>query len=513
VAALAGLTTDSLEVRVVTTTAGGAAGPTATRVIRYDNVAPEAPFTIARPTGFVGTGFTFATTATGAGTALGVTPADVMPGSGNVTVTFHVVPVTTANNALTAAQIVAQGTQVTGADQLEETAAGYRLVARARDAVGNVRLSNIIEGLRVDRTAPSIVTVGLAQNQIFNTPIAAGTTFSVNVQDDESGFNAAAALRVTATRLSAAGTQCFNAATGALTAQPCSAVTTGLSLMLPSGTNYGYYTYTIQPVDRAGNVGTAVTRTILYDAAAPTVSNINFPVGTTGGANTTFTATIADNLDLRSYTFGFFFGDPNAAHFGALPVESTIIDDTFGAPLTTTHAASITTPYIRGLWSEGVWYPSTHVVFTATDMARNSGVGGFAIPTQTTSPSLRADITTFAIVAPAENATFSNTGTGTTAPTSRTVTARATSNDTQATVPYTRVHFYEVIAGNRRLIGTATTATPIVGPTERTFDYSITYAPGAIPAGTAQIFAVGVQANGDARRTDNVRNVEIQGTL
>lgn len=497
---LAGITTDSLQITVSTATTGGAVGPTATRVIRYDAVAPRAIVATAPATGWFGD-VTFGTS--GAGNVHSAVP-DSMPGVGGVTVTYHVVPFA-GTGGLTTAQIVAQGTQVTGTAGLEQTntTSGYRLVVRARDALGNTRLSNAIP-FGIDRVAPTAtatVTGGAGFDSRVNP-----TSFQVALQDTLSGFTATPLLLsvVRADSANPSGTCVVGTGSG------CTAVASASSYTIPA-TN-GYYTITYSVRDRAGNTTASQTVTVLRDTRAPGVRNINFPVSLTGGASTTFSARATDNVDLHSVAFGFFFGDPAGTHYGALPFEDQVIDATFGAPLTTAQDVSETTQYIRGIWVNGTWYPTTNVVVTALDMARNSVAGTQPVSTPFNAPTL-VPLASFNIVAPAEGAAISNTGTGTTAPTSRTVTARAVSNNVEASAPFARVHFYEEIGGVRRLLGTVTSSTQITGETTRSFDYSFTYTPGRIAAGAVQIFAVGVEADGDANRTDNVRTLNVQGTL
>jgi hypothetical protein len=504
VAALASLTTDSLEIRVVTTTGAGAAGPTATRVIRYDNVAPDA-FTLAHSTGFVGAGFMF-TAGTGA-TALTTVPADPMPGSGNVTVRFFAVANTTANAGLTATQIVNTGTQVTSADALAETAAGHRIAAAAYDAVGNRRVSDNVIVVRVDRAAPSVGTItGIRNLQICNIENPCPTQFTVDPTDEGAGFTGNFVL-VRATITTPAGTTCA-AGYGTVAGNNCTIATTQV---VDFPTADGYYNFQIRVRDQAGNVSTTTELTVLRDDTTgenwPRVESINFPVNLTGGATTTFTGRVRDDVDLGYYQLLF-----NFTGFAELPQqELQTIDATFGAPLTNDVTISTDAPFVRGVrvptnqvmggtTGGTTAYTNQQVGFRVQDFAGNVATSRTGVPSPTMGTVVQVD--SFYITTP--TATTLNADNPT-----RTISARAVRpleiGGTPTGNPFVRVHFYAATEGTQewRLIGTSTAPTTITQVDRRTFTWTTTLDQRQHLQldGNISIMAIGVEADGDALAT------------
>ena len=265
-------------------------------------------------------------------------------------------------------------------------------------------------------------------------------------------------------------------------------------------------------VDQAGNVSEIVaSRMFLVDTVAP--------VGIIGGVNVTnsgiaLAGTVTDNLDLLQYDTRLVFGGL------ALPFVMSIEISPFGPPLATSFEAVGSTPTIRHLYG-AVNAPLSAVAFGVWDAAMNfsltpqavvspltagDGPDGFAASAFTLTNAEGTEICGTGRTA----ASPAGCGTGASAiPSARTLTAAVQGPSGSFNNPFTAVYFYRFDAnGNPQLIGITTSGAVSdtgSGPTGRTFTFSINFNAAGLPAqDPAGIFAVGVEADGDAVVTNTV---------
>jgi hypothetical protein len=348
--------------------------------VSIDNVAPPAVvYTLTNqvtPTGtdccannWVGPNYSFA-----AGLAAF---ADNAGGVGGVTATYHM---GTASSTAAAAALPAI---TTGADAGVAPAilnTDYRTVAVITDALQNstqialttTSATNPLNNtVGFDSMAPPAVTVGgvTAAQTTFNAASAAGVpmTFAFTA-DDRSGFSADPlqgwfhyqSAAGTFTRLVSGSATSSTAVSvpaanwPVCTANPVAAVrntpgAAGAQCVpdVATGTGPdGYYTLQFVTQDRAGNQSAAFDRAFFLDATAPTTGNAVGPTLFTGGAATTFTATVTDNIEVGTTWFGLGYG---AAPFAYIPFDftTTQADGDWDATFTKTATATTTFNFVR----------------------------------------------------------------------------------------------------------------------------------------------------------------------
>jgi hypothetical protein len=151
----------------------------------------------------------------------------------------------------------------------------------------------------------------------------------------------------------------------------------------------GYYRNEMQAVDAAGNLSSSIDVRFVRDVTAPVVGGVSFPAVLTPAAQTTFSAGVADDLELnRGEGFLVFAGALDAFR------QSTTQIGTFGpgdgsiGPAGYTQQASLsaTVPFIYSLQAGTAAAPvqSTQFSFRTSDFGRNSSTaysGMFPPPT------------------------------------------------------------------------------------------------------------------------------------
>jgi hypothetical protein len=300
-------------------------------------------------------------------------------------------------------------------------------------------------------------------------------------------------------------------------------------------TTDGYYELTVFVRDQAGNTSEQTSRITLRDHTAPVVSNITIPFTLTGGAATTFTAAAGDNLDVGTAQARLVYdglqantGLTNELWFGAPTPYGTYGFDEF----TTTVSLSETIPFVRSVHvTDGAGnytttnFPTTSVRFLVRDIAGNLSTqqNAFAVGTVATSDGV-ANLTGanwFRVDGPAAAQNVNSTRTGAQGgapvcpagtPSSRTV--RATVHGATGTFnnPFNSVQFYWIDgSGNPRLLANASLPTDSDDDgTRRIWWWTASFDATGLPAqGNVQVFAVGVDSNGDALITNANTNLSI----
>jgi hypothetical protein len=443
---------------------------------------------------------------------------DVEEGVDAITVTVNVPAAGGSLSGSAAACSLTGLTAVTSGGSLTETTVSTAYPARIvfTDALGNKTCIDLAVPFGADFTAPTAsVTAGPAANTGYNaSPLPA---WSVSASDNASGFDPLGALRVSVSRLNISGSTTCVLGSGS----SCAATSQQLLSFDPTnGTNVdGYYTTTIKIQDQAGNSVDLVTAQLNgLDVVAPTFSGgISLPALIAGATTNTFTTSVADNLDLGSI-YGVV----------AYPVGSNLQYPTqqigtFGPALekSSSNFGYAVANWIRCLNAAGSFATAsgspTAITLSVTDQttvpATNTtslASAAFGANAQTCTGSVgniaAADINSFVD----SLANYGGTKTqvdldgaslATASSASVVLTAKADVALNSSADPFTRVDFYyQNTAGNLVLIGTGV-ATLAQTLTNRTYTYKFTWDPPAnldVAASPANIFAVGVDAQGDA---------------
>jgi uncharacterized protein YjdB len=317
----------------------------------------------------------------------------------------------------------------------------------------------------------------------------------------------------------------------------------------------GYYVMTTFAQDAALNQSAQVSRTILWDNTAPVVGGLTTPSVIFGGQPATFFAQLTDNVDLGDVwtSTGYFGGSGNI-----WLVQNVDVLSTWGLPVVTNVGHTATIPqFIRSIvQTDGGGAPqgpAARSVATMAEMAVRD-MAGMTLGDMCPLPGAGDDAAAFncrlrqATIASAVN--LGVTGPGGTAyrnwtvfaagqtinmfaltaptfpftmcngqvdpapqpqpcpsgdPTSTLVTASVTGTFQVFNNPFQRVLFYlqPAAAGPRaHLIGQG--AVGVFDDTQtniRTWTYTVNFSAVGWAPGTYQIFAVGVDANGDALMT------------
>ncbi len=419
-------------------------------------------------------------------------------GVGGVSVRFFAGP-----PAASPAGIVAEGVGVEkGADLRESAAGAFRLAARVCDALENCSL---LAGFPfgVDLQPPSVAAVSLPERAI--NPAAAP---ALALQDARSGLGARPLL-ATVTRLGAdAPTASCGPPLGGidlpgrLVDGTCVADTVA-TLPLPRGAS-GYFVYRIVPIDRAGNQGAAITRTVLIDRVAPSVTFVDHgPL--TGQVDSLWVRTeLTDDLDLARAEAYLVYRAPGEGRLAIAFARPDSIGAPFDSALVARHSARFSLPPVSSLTVLNPVDPSRRPVLAADSLVvRASDAAGqstgFALPvalSRSSSPPfalLRSGgLTLSAQVICTSRCLGSD-------PRKTTITASVT-GPAGLPNPFSggRMYFFSQRAGEPAfLLGTDGGASVSETGTERVLSYSLEYQPPAGAEGEVAIFAVGTNRAGD----------------
>ncbi len=381
----------------------------------------------------------------------------------------------------------------------------------------------------VDVAAPTIAfSGGLAANARINAA-AAGAEFQVTVADTgavgNSGMLSGAAVIGNILRRSAAGTTCF-LGSGASCAQvsvnaappfPLVPTTTVAAGALASA----YFTYTARSQDAAGNQSADVTRVVVVDNVAPTVSNPAVPVTITGAFSAS--AFINDDLSIRDYFWTAGFGGGLTAPATITLAAAPTVVDAFNAATLTNVNFAINTPIntFLGLQATAAGVPQAYAANSAplnqVNLFARDQTSAYVAGTSAvapTAPATGVSITNFNLYNAATSAATICVGTAAACgatPTAATWTAVATGTTAVFNNPFSRVDFYaaDAAGANLILIGSvaAGSATLVDNGATRVWTYSFpvtaaslyTTLGGVQPAvvGPVNVYAFGVNAAGN----------------
>jgi len=264
----------------------------------------------------------------------------------------------------------------------------YALVHVEKDLFGNKTAATRMTALGdnpattfgIDALAPATQVVTGQATRVINPGAGAFWTFAGT--EDRAGFSTDF-VRATESR--------FNTTAPAW---PNYGGVAGVALNYPNAplglpaTNAGmtaaYYTFTAYIIDQAGNAfGTPITRETLVDITAPVAQNVQIPGALVGGALTTFTAPVTDNLDLVTGDFDFEFGAalavaPTTAFwpFGDPSSTDRVLGVAWDATLTTSETAKATVEFVSSLENNafGTINQANFVRIGAVDAAQNKSV-------------------------------------------------------------------------------------------------------------------------------------------
>lgn len=313
----------------------GEAGPEEwTAAVRYDAAAPRPGRLL--PRDWIGKEVEFAAQYDAEG--------EGDDGVGGVHVRFHA-----GEPDLTPDQIVSSGDEVrTGADLGESGPEAYRLAGAVCDALDNCA---VLDGFSfgVDLNPPTIDSFSLPQHAVN-----AGADLTVTVSDSHSGIEERP-LEVYAYLIDANSTagRCGPTVEGIdLPGQTkggeCAPDTVATTLPVPRSTT-GYFRYSIQALDRAGNRSEAAERVVLIDHEPPSIGELTLPSVGAPGASLPLSVEVSDNLDLASVDFQFGFPAGRAGRV-ALPVlEPLNLGVPFEEPLLTRETVTRDLALVRTL--------------------------------------------------------------------------------------------------------------------------------------------------------------------
>jgi hypothetical protein len=492
---LANLTQNGVVIFIHTATAAGQPGPAAvTAPLRYDSQAPLPGNVEARD--WMGAGTTFAGRYAPA-------PNGDHGGVGRVTARFYA-----GDPILSDSALVARGKQVVNGADLQPGAAGsYRAAALVCDALDNCTLRS---GFRfgVDLTPPSIEEVDL-EDRVVNP----NADLRLRVQDDLSGFDPRP-LEVTVSSLDA------NPATptcgpevegidlpGRQLGGGCVPDTLAPRVPVPRSTS-GYYTYTLTPVDRAGNRGATVTRRVLVDRVGPELTSFVVGGPYLPGDEGVFTASATDNLDLVDIVFRLVFPGSPASPAIALPfaTDSVVVGTAFDAETTVQGTRTSRFPVVRTLTT--VSAASRSIVVVDSVQAQAVDAAGLTA-------TLSRPITLSGTVPTLDPFATATTVEPTLVASERVCTRGCVANDrttlgismriagtSALTQPFARVYFFrrDQATGAVHLLGSSITVAGEVEAGRASFTYPFTYTPPAGLEGSFSVFAVGVNSAGYALR-------------
>lgn len=486
------VTAETLRFRLVTVTAAGNEGPTSTTAaIRYDNEGPvEAEVDVDAIEWF--NERTFAS-------LVDFDEDDVDAGVGDVEINFFAID---ADDADDAEEVIEDGEEVTSGADLDETntSTDYALAVQACDALGNCTIIGGIDEFGVDLGDPVIDEVeilgGYGEDDLIN-----ATDIDVSIEDEVSG-PADQPLWVSAIGMNADDSEFCAIGDPDDDCAPDDAVDVDFTALDDED---AYYTITITAMDQAGNLSDPETITILLDTTDPVVEDLDYSVTIEPGDEAEFDLAVSDNVDLANAQLGFdFAGAP--APFTTIIAHNEDLGD-FGAPLTEEEELTIEATYLGALYTEvdNTWRTVSAIVGMATDVAGLTGEeAGTAVNAAEAAATLPASYTSFAVTEVDGNATEpADELEGSVA-----IEAVIEIADEEAAVPFAQVNFF--IYGDFdddgdsevRFIGTDASASQLTSATDRTFTYSANLDTTEYADGAYTVFAVGLQADGDAIATE-----------
>lgn len=223
-----------------------------------------------------------------------------------------------------------------GVDKVNPTSQLYFMTGNAVDQVG----INIMPGVSATANTSKYQIAGALANQ----------PWAIEAQDTRSGFNQFVivgddAAHQSLTRLAPGVSTVGGAPTSACTLSD--QLTTTLSnswkrSMLPSttldcGQGVGYYWYTGNVNDRAGNFSTTIARNFVFDPGTPNITGLGFDVaGYTSGSAATFSVAANDDLSVMTGTITFLHNGMKNPWVGIQYPHGSL--NSLGTPWATMHS-------------------------------------------------------------------------------------------------------------------------------------------------------------------------------
>jgi len=464
-------------------------------------------------------------------------------GVGGVSATYHAGPA-----QLTDAELAATPPVSTGAALAESPTNGaYRAVAVYRDALDNRRviplgpsdgnpLTNERGGVfGVDRTPPDVRFGSTSVPDRAVNP-SSGSGWVVRAEDRESGFSSLPAR--TTLRFIAPGIDgvaaCPFPGTGI-----CQPAPDPLVRAVPE-TGQGYFLYRTRVLDRAGNRSSELQSWVLRDTSVPQIEGIERPPAPEAGSTILLRAPVSDNVDLHRAVFGLRFASRGDLAGFVLPFSRP---DTLGTPfdgspvgavtaraeVTTVSAVEIAGGGPGDALPSGVLHPLEGVSVRVTDAAGNA-----AMLARDMVANVESDPASFSVAARGEEGgvrrwqasaqgsavcalrpQLPEGGSCASAPLHLTLDATVRGRGELFGRPFERVHFYAVVAGDFRWLGSSTSGAIVEdgpGPEGRAWGWSLEWIPEVdFPAGSHAIAVVGVDESGTALRTPLLDGVTVVG--
>lgn len=499
--ALDGVTDPAFVIAVRSATTAGMSGPQVnTSAIRYDNEPPHPGILIPRPWFGQYVPFSITYDATD----------ESDTGVGRSVASFYA-----GDPVLDTEELIEQGRRVAvGGDLPRALYDSYRLAANLCDALGNC---TPIPGFTfgVDINPPVLELVSFPDSAVNP-----GTDLTIGIQDDLSGIGRFGMV-VSSTMLDARSpipvcgpiVEGLNLP-GHMLKQVCVPDSLGFTAPVPERTA-GYYSYTVIPLDQAGNQAPTIVRRVLVDLEKPVIGGVSIPTQLVPGEDISTQIAATDNLDLVRVGARLVFPDERRVGSFVLPFAAdSVVDAPFNSSLTTSASVTRRFPFIRTLTYVGNGTAAarrTVVVdsfqFRAVDAAGLASVSSrrvsrvaFGNDTSTLDPfsTISADSTTpdgsFVCTANcrANDAKDLN------------LTLRIVDESVTGGLPFARVYFFIRSAdGEVTLLGPPTsTSSTVQTSTQRTITYAFPYTPSRGLAGTFSVFAVGVTSRGNAMVSD-----------
>ncbi len=411
----------------VNTVVGGNPGPSTSRLLRYDGVAPAVGSIAGLADDFrltqqiadgrtrccsgnwVNPGYPFAAGSPSATDVLGG-----VAGVGGLTITYHAGAASLTNAQLAALPAAATPDEAGLAPSAANTA--YSVVARVADALGNFTVQRLVgfgvnpaTTFGLDATPPTgqaVAAGSLADRTIYNANVPGfgpfvARTIGLTAADDVSGFGTSPVALSFRYANAADGVTCLVGATAAcVPTQQASTFATDNTAIYPGAgaVTEAYYQFRGEVFDRAGlGSGTTNVVTYLFDQTRPHVDDIAGVAGSfLPGQNYTFSANATDNVDLKQSEFAFVFPGLTGTNLDAIPMAApqslgtpwAFESPTWSAPV----VASV--PFVTGIEpTDGAGAPSGVLVpvgfarFVVWDVAGNQSlqqnaiaVGSFPAP-------------------------------------------------------------------------------------------------------------------------------------
>lgn len=487
----------NFRIRLATVATNGRAGPDGfTPGLRYDNGPPNRGTFVAREW-------------VGAATAFSGSFAPGQDGPEGGTNVFRV-EFFAGDPSVTADEIVEGGVPVVrGADLAPGPTGSYRLVARTCDALDNcVAQAGFVFG--VDLEAPTVEGVNLEDRAV--NPDA---DLVAALGDDLSGTaTPPLQVRVRSLNASPAADECGPEVEGMdlpgkMVGESCAADTTGVVVPVPRATA-GYYEYALTPLDRAGNAGTTVVRTLLVDLTPPSIARVDLPAQLTPGAEASFGVEATDDLDLVGASFRLTYPAPGGGTLDLPFAPPVALGVGFDDTLTRSKSGAAKMPFVRVVTQARPGSRSVALV-DSVRVQVSDGAGLTAVASRAIPPSLYGGNTSTSdpFAAITSVSTTPNTGSVTLCSSeeecltgdalSSTLTVRLTGAPGEVSTP-TKMYFFRQRrgAGTIELLDVVDLARIDDSGTQRTFTYSYVFAPTGGLSGDFDVLAVAVTESGSA---------------